>query len=74
MNKITKYGCSGRFDFPFVIHLAEKYNIKNLDVNFAELYGVLPGESDFSGAIERSLKNEKLDLTNFVKILNDINK
>lgn len=74
LENITKYGCSGRFDFPFVIHLAEKCNVKNFDVNFAELYGVFPGESDFSGAIKRSLKNEKLDLTKFVKKLNNINK
>ena len=25
-------------------------------INYAELYGVLPGEKDFTGAIERSLK------------------
>ena len=61
-----------RFDFPFVLHLAKKCNVKNFDVNFTELYGVFSNESDFSGSIKRSLKNEKLDITNFVKILNNI--
>lgn len=41
-------------------------------MNFAELYGVFSNESDFSGAIKRSLKNEKIDLTNFAKKLNNI--
>lgn len=27
------------------------------DIDYAALYGVHPGEFDFSGAIERSLKN-----------------
>lgn len=27
------------------------------DIDYAALYGVRPGESDFSGAIERSVKN-----------------
>lgn len=70
LKNIAKYGCSGRFDVPFIIHLAKRHNVKNLDVNFAELYGVFSNESDFSGAIERSLKNEKKDLSNFVKLLN----
>lgn len=74
LKNIEKYGCSCRFDFPFVIHLAKRYNMKNFDVNFAELYGVFSNESDFSGAIKRSLKNGKLDLTNFVEKLNNINK
>ena len=30
-------------------------NVKQ-DINYALLYGVLPGEKDFTGAIERSLK------------------
>lgn len=29
------------------------------DINYAELYGVHPGEKDFTGAIERSLKKGK---------------
>ena len=70
LKNIKKYGCSGRFDFPFVIHLVKRYNIKNFDCDFKQLYGVFSNESDFSGAIKRSLKNKKLDLTNFVKILN----
>lgn len=49
-----------RFDFPFVFHLVKKLNVKNFDVNFTELYEVFSNESDFSGAIKRSLKNEKL--------------
>jgi len=57
LKNIAKYGCSCRFDWPFVIHLAKRYNIENFNVNFAELYGVFPGESDFSRAIKRSLKN-----------------
>lgn len=40
--------------------LDEKFNgagtyVKQ-DINYAELYGVHPGEKDFTGAIERSLK------------------
>lgn len=27
------------------------------DIDYAAFYGVYPGESDFSGAIERSVKN-----------------
>ena len=45
-----------RFDFPFVLHLVKKCNVKNFDVNFTELYGVFSNESDFSGSIKRSLK------------------
>ena len=29
-----------------------------MDINYAELYGVKPNESDFSGAIERSLSKD----------------
>ena len=68
----TEQDLECRFDFPFVFHLAKKCNVKNFDVNFAELYGVFSNESDFSGAIKRSLKNEKFDLTNFAKKLNNI--
>lgn len=69
----TEQDLESRFDFPFILHLAKKCNVKNFDVNFAELYGVFSNESDFSGAIKRSLKkNEKIDLTNFVKKLNNI--
>ncbi len=28
-----------------------------MEINYAELYGVLPGEKDFNGAINRSLSN-----------------
>ena len=28
-----------------------------MNINYAELYGVKPNESDFRGAIRRSLKN-----------------
>ena len=39
-----------------------------MDINFAELYGVLPGESDFSEAIKRSLKDkEEYQLTHLDK-------
>ena len=42
------------------------------DINYAELYGVKPGESDFSGAIERSLKEGVKHLgKEFVEILGD---
>ena len=68
----TEQDLECRFDFPFVFRLAKKMNVKNFDVNFTELYGVFSNESDFSGAIKRSLKNEKIDLTNFVKKLNNI--
>lgn len=41
--------------------------------NYAELYGVKPGESDFSGTIERSLKEgvKHLDDEKYIKILKD---
>lgn len=68
----TEQDLESRFDFPFILHLAKKMNVKNFDMNFGELYGVFSNESDFSGAIKRSLKNEKIDLTNFVKKLNNI--
>lgn len=42
------------------------------DVNFAELYGVLPGESDFSGAIERSCKNVDHLSTKFIESIQEI--
>lgn len=29
---------------------------RTFDINFAELYDVRPGETDFTGAIDRSLK------------------
>lgn len=52
----TEQDLECRFDFPFVFHLVKKLNVKNFDVNFAELYGVFSNESDFSVAIKRSLK------------------
>ena len=67
LKNIAKYGCSGRFDVPFVIHLAKRCNVKNFDVNFTELYGVFSNETDFSGAIKRSLKNEKKRFIKFYK-------
>jgi len=44
------------------------------DVNFAKLYGVLPGESDFSGAIERSSKNVDHLSTKFIESIQEITK
>ena len=42
------------------------------DIDYADLYGVKPGETDFSGAIKRSLKEgiKHLD-KNFIKILSN---
>jgi hypothetical protein len=46
------------------------------DIDYAALYGVKPGESDFSGAIERSLKNgiKHIDnhLDEYVKMIKKI--
>ena len=56
----TEQDLESRFDFPFILHLVKKCNVKNFDMNFAELYGVFSNESDFSGAIKRPLKNENL--------------
>ena len=39
------------------------------DINYASLYGVLPGESDFLGAIKRSLKNDVKHLDEFMKMI-----
>lgn len=39
------------------------------DIDYAALYGVKPGESDFSGAIERSLKNGIKHLDEYIKII-----
>lgn len=47
-------------------------NIINID--FAELYGVLPGESDFSGAIERSIKNVNHLSDKFMACIQEITK
>lgn len=44
----------------FLAMLKGKYSE---DVDFAELYGVKPGEKDFSGAIERSLEQGPLHLS-----------
>jgi hypothetical protein len=44
-----------------------------MNINYAELYGVKPNESDFSGAIKRSLKNGVIHISeNFVSTINDI--
>ena len=43
---------------------------KIFNIDYAELYGVKPGESDFSGAIKRlnkRLNGNVLHLDNFVK-------
>ena len=42
-------------------------NMKN--INYASLYGVLPGESDFSGAIKRSLKTGVKHLDEYIKMI-----
>lgn len=41
--------------------------MKNID--YAAFYGVHPGESDFSGAIERSVKNGIKHLDEYVKMI-----
>ena len=39
-------------------------------INYGELYGVLPGETDFSGAIARSLEEGKKHLSGeFLKMV-----
>jgi len=41
-------------------------------IDYAALYGVKPGECDFSGAIERSLKEGPKHLNkDFLKIFNE---
>ena len=44
-----------------------------MEINYKELYGVLPEESDFSGAIERSLEEgiQHLDKGEFLKYINE---
>ena len=43
-----------------------------MKINYAELYGVKPNESDFSGAIKRSLKNGAVHISeNFISFIND---
>ena len=37
LKNIAKYGCSGRFDFPYILHLAKRCNIKNFDIMNKEL-------------------------------------
>lgn len=45
------------------------------NINFAELYDVLPNEKDFSGAIRRSLKNGVKHLSaDFCKAIEDVRK
>lgn len=36
--------------------MTEEETNRTFDVNFAELYDVRPGETDFTGAIDRSLE------------------
>ena len=44
-----------------------------MNINYAELYGVKPNESDFSGAIKRSLKNGVVHVNkNFISAINNI--
>lgn len=46
---------------------------KEMNINYGELYGVLPGETDFSGAIARSLEGGKKNLSGeFLKMTSDI--
>lgn len=41
-------------------------------IDFAELYGVRPGETDFSGAVERTLETGPKHLSNeFIKLMLD---
>lgn len=40
-----------------------------MKINYAELYGVADNESDFSGAIKRSLKNDVKHLDKFLKMI-----
>lgn len=47
-------------------------NSKEL-IDYASLYGVKPNENDFSGAINRCLKEEPKHLSqNFIKAINTI--
>lgn len=39
------------------------------DIDYAALYGVHPGEFDFSGAIKRSLKTGIKHLDEYVKMI-----
>ena len=39
------------------------------NIDYASLYGVKPGESDFSGAIKRSLKNDIKYLDEYIKMI-----
>ena len=43
-----------------------------MKINYAELYGVADNESDFSGAIKRSLKNDIKHLDEFLKMIKKI--
>ena len=49
------------------------YKNKVMNINYAELYGVKRNESDFSGAIKRSLKNGVVHINgNFISVINGI--
>lgn len=39
------------------------------NIDYAALYGVHPGESDFSGAIERSLNDGIKHLDEYIKMI-----
>lgn len=44
-----------------------------MNINYGELYGVSPGETDFSGAIARSLEGGKKNLSGeFLKMVSEI--
>ena len=44
-----------------------------MNINYAELYGVLVNESNFNGAIERALKSNTSHLgKNYIKMLTKI--
>jgi hypothetical protein len=43
-------------------------------INYAELYGVKPGEKDFSGTIKRSLKTGVKHLDEYVKMIKNLYK
>ena len=44
-----------------------------MNINYGELYGVLPGENDFNGAIARSLEGGKKNLSGeFLKMVSEM--
>ena len=68
----TYGGMSGRNRFGY---FRKKSYICSMEkkINYGELYGVLPGENDFSGAIARSLEDGKKNLSGeFLKMISEI--